>query len=162
MLKVPFWTNCNNSKSAISFVIAICFLHNWASNTQSHECWMNQNHFAYISPGKIQLLEMFGLVGPWFCIVILNLGQPGLVRWILLWIMPQVQYRLFDLLTCSLARYHCTMDAPPTHDIITAVTVNSTTRNNITCISELRFIISILYLFIYLFIHILNSVAICR
>ena len=34
--------------------------------------------------------------------------QPGLMRWILIWIMPQVQDRLLDLLTCNPARYHCT------------------------------------------------------
>ena len=51
---------------------------------------------------------------PWFCTfkAILGQGQPGLMRWILLWTMPPVQDRSLDLLTSSLARYHCTTDAP--------------------------------------------------
>ena len=55
---------------------------------------------------------------PWFCTckVILGRGQPGLIRWILLWIMPLVQDRSLNLLTCSPARYHCATDAPCLHD----------------------------------------------
>ena len=37
--------------------------------------------------------------------------QPGLKRWILLWIMPLVQDRSLDLLASIPARYHCTTDA---------------------------------------------------
>ena len=50
--------------------------------------------------------EMKWCFRPWFCIVkaILGQGQPGLMKWILLWIM-------LDLLTSSPACYHCTMDA---------------------------------------------------
>ena len=42
----------------------------------------------------------------------LDRGQPGLMRWILLWIMPLVQDRLLDLLASSPAHYHCATAAP--------------------------------------------------
>ena len=40
------------------------------------------------------------------CKAILGRGQPGVMRWILLWIMPLVQDRSLDLLTSSPARYN--------------------------------------------------------
>ena len=46
------------------------------------------------------------------CKAILGRGQPGLMRWILLWIMPLVQDRLLDLLTSSPECYHCKKDVP--------------------------------------------------
>ena len=51
---------------------------------------------------------------PRFCTMkaILGWGQPGLMRWILLWIMPLVQDRLLDLLTSSPACYDCTTGGP--------------------------------------------------
>ena len=52
---------------------------------------------------------------------ILGRGQPGLIRWIMLWIIPLVQYLLVDLLTSSPACYHCTTISPliaiPKHSI---------------------------------------------
>ena len=41
------------------------------------------------------------------CKAILGQGQPGLLRWILVWIMPQVQDWLVEQLICSPMRYHC-------------------------------------------------------
>ena len=38
-------------------------------------------------------------------------GQPELMRWILVLIMPHVQNHSPDLLTCSPARYHCATTA---------------------------------------------------
>ena len=46
------------------------------------------------------------------CMAILGRGQPGLMNWCLLWIMPQVQDRSLYLLTSSQAPYHNTTDAP--------------------------------------------------
>ena len=46
------------------------------------------------------------------CKAILGRRHPGLMRWILLGIMPLVQDRSLDLLISSPARYHCTTDAP--------------------------------------------------
>ena len=43
---------------------------------------------------------------------ILGRGQPGLIRWILLWNMPLVQDRSLDLLTSSPTCYHWATDAP--------------------------------------------------
>ena len=43
----------------------------------------------------------------------LGLEQPGLMRWVLLWIMPQVQDWSIDLLTSNPWCYYCTTDAPP-------------------------------------------------
>ena len=50
---------------------------------------------------------------PQFCsyTAILGWEQPGIMRWILLWIMIPVLDRSLDLLTSSTAHYHCTMDA---------------------------------------------------
>ena len=48
------------------------------------------------------------------CKAILSPGQPGLTKWILLWIMPLVQDYSLDLLTCSPVRYHWATDAPNT------------------------------------------------
>ena len=45
------------------------------------------------------------------CKAILGWGQPGLMRWILLWIMPLVQDWSLNLLTSTPACYHCTTDA---------------------------------------------------
>ena len=42
----------------------------------------------------------------------LRRGQPGLMGWILLRIMPLMQDRSLDLLISSPARYHCATDAP--------------------------------------------------
>ena len=39
-------------------------------------------------------------------------GQPGLMRWIVLWIMPLVQDQSLDLLTLSPAHYHWATDGP--------------------------------------------------
>ena len=39
------------------------------------------------------------------------LGQPGILRWILLWIMPPVQDRSLHVLTSSPACYHCNTDS---------------------------------------------------
>ena len=52
---------------------------------------------------------------PRFCTykAILGWGQPGLMGWILLWILPLVQDRSLDLLASSTSRYHCTTDVPP-------------------------------------------------
>ena len=47
---------------------------------------------------------MNGVLRPRFCTK-LDRGQPRLMRWILLWIMPQLQDLSFDLLTSSPARY---------------------------------------------------------
>ena len=47
---------------------------------------------------------------------ILSRGQPGMMKWILLWNMLLVQVRSLDLLTISPARYHCTTDAPWMND----------------------------------------------
>ena len=38
--------------------------------------------------------------------------QPDLMRWILVWIMPQVQDQSLNLLICSPMYYHCAMTAP--------------------------------------------------
>ena len=49
----------------------------------------------------------------WFCTcnAIAGRRQPGLMRWILLWIIPLVQDRSLDLLTSSQGRHHCITDA---------------------------------------------------
>ena len=49
---------------------------------------------------------------PQFCTVkaILGRGQPVLMRWLLLWIMPLAQDRSIDLLVSCSTRYHCTAD----------------------------------------------------
>ena len=39
-------------------------------------------------------------------------GQPGLMRWIFLWIIPLVQDQWLNLLTSSPTRYHWATDAP--------------------------------------------------
>ena len=51
---------------------------------------------------------------PQFCTVnaILGLGQPGRMRWILVWTIPLVQDRSLDLLTSNPLRYHCATVAP--------------------------------------------------
>ena len=49
------------------------------------------------------------------CKAILGRGQPGLMKWFLLWIMALVQDRSVDMLTSSPARYHCTTDTPGRH-----------------------------------------------
>ena len=46
------------------------------------------------------------------CKDILVQGQPGLIRLILLWIVPLEQDQSLDLLTSSPACYHCATDAP--------------------------------------------------
>ena len=46
------------------------------------------------------------------CKAKLVLVQPGLVIWILLWLMPLVQYESIDLLTSSPAHYQYVTDAP--------------------------------------------------
>ena len=46
------------------------------------------------------------------CRAILGQGQPGLMRWILFWMMPLVQDLSLGLLTSSPTFYHCTTDAP--------------------------------------------------
>ena len=46
------------------------------------------------------------------CEAILDWGQFGLMRWILVCIMPQVQDQSLDLLTSSHAHYHCATDSP--------------------------------------------------
>ena len=50
---------------------------------------------------------------PRLCTVkaILCRGQPGLMRWILVWIMLLVQGRSLDMLISSPVCYHCTTDA---------------------------------------------------
>ena len=59
---------------------------------------------------------------PRFCIckAIMGWGQPGLMRWILLWIMPLVQDQSLNLLTSSPVHYHCATDPPhsPTSSMI--------------------------------------------
>ena len=61
------------------------------------------------------MMELPHVQAQWmvFCTykAVLGRGQPGLMRWILLWIMPPVQDRSLDLLTRSPARYYCTMDS---------------------------------------------------
>ena len=52
---------------------------------------------------------------------ILARGQPGLMRWILLWIMQDLS---LDLLISSPARYHCAVDGPP-HAIQKSAIANS-------------------------------------
>ena len=46
------------------------------------------------------------------CKAILGRGQPRLIGWILLWIMPMVQNQSLDPLTSSPVHYHCAKDAP--------------------------------------------------
>ena len=46
------------------------------------------------------------------CNTILGKGQPGVLRWILLWIMSLMQHRALDLLSSSPACHHCTTDVP--------------------------------------------------
>ena len=46
------------------------------------------------------------------CKAILGQGHLGLMRWNLVWMMPQVQDWSLDLLTCSPVRCHCTTAAP--------------------------------------------------
>ena len=55
------------------------------------------------------------------CTYILGWTQTGPMRWILLWIMPQVQDRLIDLLTSSPARYHCNHGWPLTSSLFLCV-----------------------------------------
>ena len=43
--------------------------------------------------------------------VILGRGQCELMRWILVWMMPQVQDPSLELLTCSWGHYHCEISA---------------------------------------------------
>ena len=56
---------------------------------------------------------------PQFCIhkAILGQGQHGLMRWILLWILPLVQDQSLGLLTSSPACYYCTTK-PPHHPVV--------------------------------------------
>ena len=57
--------------------------------------------------------EWIACFRPQFCNVrLLGRGQPGLMRWILVWIMPQVQDWLLNLLTRSPVSYHCATTAP--------------------------------------------------
>ena len=65
------------------------------------------------------------------CKAILGRGKPRLMRWILLWIMPQVQDRSLDLLACSPAHYHCTTDAPLHTRHLTNITKYQTIHNEI-------------------------------
>ena len=53
------------------------------------------------------------------CKAILGPGQPGLLRWILLWIMPLVEDQLLDLLTSSPAHHDWATVAPSSPIIIT-------------------------------------------
>ena len=46
------------------------------------------------------------------CKAMLGWGYPGLMGWILLWIIPLVYDQSFELLTRSSACYHCITDAP--------------------------------------------------
>ena len=68
-----------------------------------------------ISPQSTEVqINNFGCFRPRFCTAkaIQGRGQPGLMRRILLRIMPLVQDGSLDLLTSSPARYHCTTDTP--------------------------------------------------
>ena len=51
---------------------------------------------------------------PWFCTCKATLGwvQPGLMRWLLLWITPMEEDWSLDVLTSSPACYHNTTDDP--------------------------------------------------
>ena len=46
------------------------------------------------------------------CKAMLGRGYPGIMRWILFWIMPLLQDWSLDLLTSSPAQYHWAKDAP--------------------------------------------------
>ena len=48
------------------------------------------------------------------CKAVLGQGQPGQMRWILVWNMPQVQGQFLKLLTCFWAYYHCAITANST------------------------------------------------
>ena len=54
---------------------------------------------------------------------ILDWGQPELMRWISVWVMPLVQDRLLDLLTSSPVPYLCVTDAPLEHWLVDKVSV---------------------------------------
>ena len=49
---------------------------------------------------------------------ILGRGYPGLMRWILVWTMPQVQDQWLDLLTCSPVCYSCPQAVQETVSVI--------------------------------------------
>ena len=57
-----------------------------------------------------------------YCKALLGWEQPGLMSWILVWAMPQVQNRSLDLLTCSPMCYHSA----------TAIPLPQTTKYNLT------------------------------
>ena len=63
----------------------------------------------------LEINEMKGMVF-WamimHCEAILGQGQSRLMRWILVWIIPQVQDQSLNLLICSPVPYHCATAAP--------------------------------------------------
>ena len=65
------------------------------------------------------------------CKAILGREQTGIIRWISVWIMPQVQDRSMDLLTGSPALYHCattshvTVYDANTHNTLITLTIYS-------------------------------------
>ena len=66
--------------------------------------------------------------------VILGLRQPGLMRWILLWIMPWRRIGRSTMLASSPARYHCTTNIS-SYNSISALSCNGITSfsyNSIT------------------------------
>ena len=72
--------------------------------------------WGYTGPGEPWVMrwnKMIGVLGhdSDICKAILGRGQPGLMRWILLWIMPLAPDRSFDLVTSNPARYQCATDA---------------------------------------------------
>ena len=68
-----------------------------------HECFLRYND-------PVQMHWKKGCFRPQVCIV--RLMTTRIMRWILFWIMPQMQDRLLHILTCSPAHYLCATAAP--------------------------------------------------
>ena len=59
------------------------------------------------------------------------LGHPRLMRWILVWMIPQVQDRSLDLVTCSPTHYYCITIA--LFIVIKLIWLKQLTNNLFTC-----------------------------
>ena len=86
----------------------------WASSCSTswgRETSCNRNGQKYFTHPMLKWNEW--CLSPQFCTkATLGRGQPGLMKWIVVWIMPQVQHKSLNLLTCSPVHHHCAAAAP--------------------------------------------------
>ena len=86
--------------------------HGNSCEKQSMPQFWQRLHVLYFTQFEQWNIEVKWMVFQATVCAILGWRQAGLMRWILVWNMPQVQDQLLDLLTCSPTRYHCVTAAP--------------------------------------------------